>query len=222
VLCQALDRVRQVYSKTGDYTYANDQLKSIRQDILTQDIRNGFAISAYEEHVRLAIKHKDREEFNQSQQQLKVLYERFRDSPNRLEFTAYRLLYYIYVEGESDATELLQKFHTEVRDSSVLTFAHDVYIAYARREYCTVLKAYDEATQIARQVMDFFIQRERTRYLRMILAAYRPNINATALCQLLLLPGKSVLVEFLFGHGIELDKSGVLDVRRYANLQLAE
>ena len=66
----------------------------------TQDIRNGFSVSAYEEHVLLAIKHKDREEFNQSQQQLKVLYDNV-NAPRRLIFTAYRLLYYVYVESES-------------------------------------------------------------------------------------------------------------------------
>lgn len=66
----------------------------------TQDIRNGFSVAAYEEHVLLAIKHKDREEFNQSQQQLKALYDRVK-APKRLVFTAYRLLYYVYVEAES-------------------------------------------------------------------------------------------------------------------------
>ena len=116
ILVQALDRVRELYATNGDYKYANDQLKSIRQDILvrllflcmqfeiwrfqTQEIRNEFSVSAYEEHVLLAIKHKDREEFNQSQQQLKALYDKVR-APRRLIFTAYRLLYYVYVESES-------------------------------------------------------------------------------------------------------------------------
>ncbi|KAI6214645.1 SAC3-GANP domain-containing protein [Aphelenchoides besseyi] len=219
ILVKSLERVRQRYQETGDYTSANDQLKSIRQDLITQDIRTAFAISAYECHVLLAIKHKDREEFNQSQQQLKVLYQNLTKSPNRLTFTAYRLLYYVYIEGESDATELLFKFKDEIKKSTELELARKVYLAYTTRDYCTVLRLYKNSSSVFRQVMDFFIERERNRYLQCILAAYRPNLSSTALCEMLHME-KGDLTIYLKKFGISLDDD-VLDVRRFSNITIS-
>ncbi|KAI6187688.1 SAC3-GANP domain-containing protein [Aphelenchoides besseyi] len=219
ILVKSLERVRQRYQETGDYTSANDQLKSIRQDLITQDIRTDFAVSAYECHVLLAIKHKDREEFNQSQQQLKVLYQNLTKSPNRLTFTAYRLLYYVYIEGESDATELLFKFKDEIKKSTELELARKVYLAYTTRDYCTVLRLYKNSSSVFRQVMDFFIERERNRYLQCILAAYRPNLSSTALCEMLHME-KNDLITYLQKFGIGLDED-MLDVRRFSNINIS-
>ncbi|KAI6197033.1 PCI domain-containing protein [Aphelenchoides besseyi] len=215
VLVKSLDRVRERYRETGDYTYANDQLKSIRQDLITQDIRNEFAISVYEEHVLLAIQHKDREEFNQSQQQLKVLYQKLTSSPNRLQFTAYRLLYYVYVESESDATELLFKFKDEIRYGKDLEMARTVYLAYTSGDRYTILKLYTNSMGVFREVMNFFIERERDRYFNCILAAYRPNITGEALRRLLKLDDEE-LHEYLKRFNMALDDKEILEIKRSA------
>ncbi|KAI6242744.1 PCI domain-containing protein [Aphelenchoides fujianensis] len=206
ILEQSLELVRQRYAERGDYTYANDQLKSIRQDIITQDIRDDFAVSVYEEHVLLAIKHKDREEFNQSQQQLKSLYVNMRDSPNRLTFTAYRLLYYVY---------LLSKFKDEIESSEELSLARKVYVAYTTQNYDALLRLYAETAGVFREVMDFFIERERDRYLKCLLAAFKPRIPGHGLRAMLHMDEEE-LTEFLKRNGWALDDNDVLDVSKGA------
>lgn len=44
------------YEKTNDWNYLSSQLKSIRQDLMVQSLRNDFTLKVYEENARLALK----------------------------------------------------------------------------------------------------------------------------------------------------------------------
>ncbi|CAD5219671.1 unnamed protein product [Bursaphelenchus xylophilus] len=224
ILRRALEHVLRVYrEKNDDYHYANDQLKSIRQDILTQDIRNEFAIQVYEEHALLAIKHKDREELNQAQNQLKVLYETLSSAPNRWRFTSYRLLYYAYVESESDATGLMQKYRDAFAKSPEMKLAREIYMAYATRNHCKFFGIYRKVDTVTKQLMDFFVDRERNRLMQAVIAAYRPTLSLPQLAGILMLDERSELPDYLKGIGVEIDQINgqkAVDLRKYSNLKI--
>lgn len=133
ILEQHLSNLKHSYYHCGkvhdgrlrDYIWYCSQFKALRQDLTVQRLTNGFSVDVYETHARVALEEDDINEYNQSQTQLKELYdlidaqvaggtggkhkqtkqqqqaekEKEVALKNRNEFIAYRIIYYVFLSG---------------------------------------------------------------------------------------------------------------------------
>lgn len=73
ILIKALAHIKMNYIQHEDFDWANEQLKSVRQDLTVQHIRNKFVLDVYETHARLLLEHGDLNEFHQCQSMIQSL-----------------------------------------------------------------------------------------------------------------------------------------------------
>ena len=160
VLEQALDLVRKKWKKEHNYGYACDQLKSLRQDLTVQHIKNDFTVKVYEAHARIALEMADLGEYNQCQTQLRALY-KLNLGGNPEEFVAYRILYFIYTCNRTDMNDVLADLTPADKQRPGVQHALQVRSALASGNYHKFFRLYDEAPFMGPYLLDMFVQRER-------------------------------------------------------------
>ena len=139
-LLKSWKKGRKHSGKVRDYNWYCSQFKALRQDLQVQRIFNAFAVKVYESHAKLALEMDDINEYNQSQTQLKELYNNIQgheDKPenkgglrNRNEFIAYRLIYYVFLScnkkyegGSSDLLKIMLQLTPDEREDPCIRHA---------------------------------------------------------------------------------------------------
>ena len=130
-----------------DYLWYCSQLKAMRQDLTVQRIQNSFTVKVYETHAKIALLEDDTNEYNQSQTQLRELYDLMerrvgegkdakdaKDAKlalkNRDEFIAYLIIYYVFLSGNekydggsSDIFKIMLRLTKEQREDKCISHA---------------------------------------------------------------------------------------------------
>ena len=168
VLRLTIPLIREKYKGFGEergqeqYIYLWEQMKSVRQDLTVQRIRNAFTVEVYEMHARICLEFEDTTEFNQCQAQLTQLYEEgLGTAEGQREFTSYNILYNVGKQASNNVSDLMRELAPGDREDPFVRFALAVRAAEALGDYCSLFRLHLAAPGHASYVMDTFVDRVR-------------------------------------------------------------
>ncbi|XP_042511415.1 SAC3 family protein A-like isoform X2 [Macadamia integrifolia] len=168
-----------------NYLYKCDQLKSIRQDLTVQRIRNVLTVKVYETHARLALEAGDLAEYNQCQSQLKSLYAEGIKGCN-MEFSAYNLLCVIlHSNNNRDLLSSMARLSDEAKKDEALRHALAVRAAVTSGNHVLFFRLYKMAPNLNTCLMDLYVEKMRFEGVRCMSRAYRPTLPVAYIAQVL-------------------------------------
>lgn len=170
ILQETLELLKRKWREENNYSYICDQLKSIRQDLTVQHIETDFTVAVYEIHARIALENGDLGEYNQCQTVLKRLHKQ-NLSGHPAEFTAYRILYFIYTRNRTQMNHVLADLTDSEKTESAIVHALSVRSTLALGNFHRFFRLYLNAPNMGAYLMDMFIERERDSALKVICKA---------------------------------------------------
>ncbi|KAI3470683.1 hypothetical protein Pfo_027346 [Paulownia fortunei] len=174
-----------VQNSEKNYLYKCDQLKSIRQDLTVQHIRNELTVKVYETHARLAIEVGDLPEYNQCQSQLKTLYAEGITGCH-MEFAAYNLLCVIlHSNNNRDLLSAMSRLSANAKKDKAVKHALSVRSAVTSGNYVTFFRLYKMAPNLSTFLMDLYVEKMRYAAVKCMSRSYRPTVPVSYLSQIL-------------------------------------
>ncbi|KAG0709216.1 SAC3/GANP/Nin1/mts3/eIF-3 p25 family-domain-containing protein [Suillus ampliporus] len=172
VLQQTLVELKKRWKDKVSYNWICNQLKSLRQDLTVQRIKNEFTVQVYEIHARMALESSDMVEYNQCQATLKNLYDLGIPGKHD-EFTAYRILMLLHGRNKSELNLYVGTLTPRQKRDPAVHHALRVQRAISMGNYHALFEMYLNVPNMGAYIMDHFIDRERIRALMTMTKAYR-------------------------------------------------
>ncbi|XP_017414573.1 SAC3 family protein A isoform X3 [Vigna angularis] len=174
-----------VKNSQKNYLYKCDQLKSIRQDLTVQRIRNQLTVKVYETHARLALEFGDLPEYNQCQSQLTTLYAEGIEGSD-MEFAAYNLLCVImHSNNNRDLVSSMARLSLEAKKDEAVKHALAVRAAVTSGNYIAFFRLYKEAPNLNTCLMDLYVEKMRYKAVTCMCRSYRPTLPVSYISQVL-------------------------------------
>ncbi|XP_027938422.1 SAC3 family protein A isoform X2 [Vigna unguiculata] len=174
-----------VKNSQKNYLYKCDQLKSIRQDLTVQRIRNQLTVKVYETHARLALEFGDLPEYNQCQSQLKTLYAEGIEGSD-MEFAAYNLLCVImHSNNNRDLVSSMARLSPEAKKDEAVKHALAVRAAVTSGNYIAFFRLYKAAPNLNTCLMDLYVEKMRYKAVNCMCRSYRPTLPVSYISQVL-------------------------------------
>lgn len=176
ILRKALEMVKERYQEDDNYVFACDQLKSIRQDLMVQNINTKFTSHVLEVHARIALEQGDLDEYNACQCRLQEM-RREGVGISVDEFMCYRLLYSLHVGSSLEMAAALQEVENDKRndptaDDSKTKFAIDVILSLRSFNMFRFLKLYGKSPAQSGYLMDHLLFKMRLQAFENIVKTY--------------------------------------------------
>ncbi|GKV28549.1 hypothetical protein SLEP1_g37586 [Rubroshorea leprosula] len=174
-----------VQNSQKNYLYKCDQLKSIRQDLTVQRVRNQLTVKVYETHARLALEVGDLPEYNQCQSQLKILYAEGIKGCH-MEFAAYNLLGVIlHSNNKRELLSSMARLSDEAKKDRAVQHALAVRAAVTSGNYVMFFRLYKTAPNLNTSLMDLYVEKMRYKAVSCMSRSYRPTVPVSYVAQVL-------------------------------------
>ena len=165
------------------YVYMCSQLKAIRQDLTVQHIKNDFTVQVYEVHARTALESGDMNEYNQCQTQLKHLYSSNLKGSEE-EFLAYRILYYIYLQGNKkyqggsgDLLDIMKQITPAQHEHEAVGHALEIRRCIQQENYYRFFQMLHTTPNLGNFILEPMINNWRFAFLQRLIKACKASIR---------------------------------------------
>ncbi|KAL1302006.1 hypothetical protein AAFC00_002458 [Neodothiora populina] len=200
ILKQTLGMLIKKWKDEHNYGYICDQFKSLRQDLTVQHIKTEFTVRVYEAHARIALEKGDVGEYNQCQTQLRALHkQKLGGCPG--EFTAYRILYFIYTCNRTGMNDVLADLTAQDKENAAVKHALQTRTALATGNYHKFFRLFNEAPNMGAYLMDMFVDRERLSALAKICRAFKPDVRVDYLTEEFAFANDQQCAQFICDYG---------------------
>ncbi|KAJ1450854.1 SAC3/GANP/Nin1/mts3/eIF-3 p25 family-domain-containing protein [Pelagophyceae sp. CCMP2097] len=200
-----------------EYLWTCNQLKAIRQDLTVQCIKDRFAVDVYETHARVALEHRDMNEYNQCQTQLKELYESGAGARHQMEFVAYHIFYQLYLqdasEGSSEMLKILHEMPAEAWAHATVIHALDVREAMVAGNYSKFFRLRADTPNMGSYILDLLADKVRVDAAIKICRAYKPTVPLAPVARQLGFEDEELCREFLKKLAIQFVDEATLNTK---------
>ncbi|KAK5578304.1 hypothetical protein RB653_003260 [Dictyostelium firmibasis] len=193
------------YQNNKNFNYALDQLKSIRQDLMVQHIRNKFTLNVYEANAKICLENSDFVEFGQCLSQIKELYHSISDQScldNKFEFISYDLLFNLIFlkDNELELISLLPNIINDENFYSNENIKHtfEIIKSVLENNYCKFNKLYLTCYNMEKYLLEKILNdRLRVYSVNAMIKSYKPSIHLNLLEKQLSFSNQDQLLKFL-------------------------